>query len=171
VLLQLLDDGRLTDGQGRTVDFTNAVLIMTSNLGSEFIQPDLSDDMVESRVMEVVRTHFRPEFLNRVDDVIVFRRLTRDQLREIVDIQLAALERRLADRHLTIEVGDTAKDYLADRGFDPVYGARPLKRVIQHELADALAVRLLDGTYVDGDRIEVDAGPDGLTFSAGPLRA
>jgi ATP-dependent Clp protease ATP-binding subunit ClpB len=171
VLLQLLDDGRLTDGQGRTVDFTNAVLIMTSNLGSEFIQPDLSDGMVESRVMEVVRATFRPEFLNRVDDVMVFRRLTRDQLREIVDIQLAALERRLAERRLTIEVSGPAKDYLADRGFDPVYGARPLKRVIQHELADALAMKLLDGTYVDGDRIVVDSAGGGLSFSVAPVRA
>jgi ATP-dependent Clp protease ATP-binding subunit ClpB len=171
VLLQLLDDGRLTDGQGRTVDFTNAVLIMTSNLGSEFIQPDLSDGMVESRVMEVVRTTFRPEFLNRVDDVMVFRRLTRDQLREIVDIQLAALERRLAERRLTIEVSGPAKDYLADRGFDPVYGARPLKRVIQHELTDALAMKLLDGTYVDGDRIVVDSAGGGLSFSVAPVRA
>jgi ATP-dependent Clp protease ATP-binding subunit ClpB len=171
VLLQLLDDGRLTDGHGRTVDFTNSVLIMTSNLGSEFIRPDQSDDETESRVMEVVRAHFRPEFLNRVDDVIVFRRLTRDQLRAIVDIQLDLLERRIRDRGLAIGVTDDARDYLAEHGFDSVYGARPLKRVIQRELADALAVKLLDGTFADGDLIEVSADVSGLRFSVANRQA
>ena len=165
VLLQLLDDGRLTDGHGRTVDFTNAVLIMTSNLGSEFIQPDLSDELVESRVMDAVRSHFRPEFLNRVDDVVVFRRLDHSELRQIVEIQLDLLSRRLAGRRLELTVTDAAKDLLAERGFDPVYGARPLKRLIQRELADVLAVKLLDGTYVDGDRIEVDSSGGALRFS------
>ena len=168
VLLQLLDDGRLTDGQGRTVDFTNSVLIMTSNLGSEFIQPDLPDEVVEDRVLGAVRGAFRPEFLNRVDDLIVFRRLTREQLREIVDIQLDHLRRRLADRRIELQVTDAARDLLAERGYDPVFGARPLKRVIQRDLADVLAVRLLDGTYDDGDRVVVDAAGDELTFAAPP---
>ena len=171
VLLQLLDDGRLTDGHGRTVDFTNAVLIMTSNLGSEFIQPDLSDELVESRVMDAVRSHFRPEFLNRVDDVVVFRRLDHSELRQIVEIQLDLLTRRLAGRRLELSVTDAVKDLLAERGFDPVYGARPLKRLIQRELADVLAVKLLDGTFVDGDRIVVEVSGGALGFSkpqAGP---
>ncbi|MGH8957090.1 MAG: ATP-dependent Clp protease ATP-binding subunit, partial [Acidimicrobiia bacterium] len=166
VLLQLLDDGRLTDGQGRTVDFTNSVLIMTSNLGSEFIQEDLPDEVVEERVMKAVRSHFRPEFLNRVDDMIVFRRLTMEQLREIVDIQLEELRRRLADRHITLELTDTAKALLAEEGFDPVYGARPLKRVIQRQIADPLAMKLLAGEYSDGDAVTVDAHDGELTFGA-----
>ncbi len=165
VLLQLLDDGRLTDGQGRTVDFTNAVLIMTSNLGSEFIQPDLPDEVVEDRVMDVVRSTVRPEFLNRIDDVVVFRRLTQDQLRHIVDIQLDLLLARLDDRRIVLEVTDAAKDLLAERGFDPVFGARPLKRVIQRDLADVLAMRILDGTFSDGDTITVDAADGDLTFA------
>ncbi|MFO7548474.1 MAG: ATP-dependent chaperone ClpB [Acidimicrobiia bacterium] len=165
VLLQLLDDGRLTDGHGRTVDFTNSVLIMTSNLGSEFIQPDLPDEVVEDRVMAAVRGAFRPEFLNRVDDMIVFLRLTPGQLRQIVDIQLDHLQRRLEARRITLEVTDAARDLLAVRGYDPVYGARPLKRVIQKDLADALAVRLLDGTYADGDAVTIDASGDELVFS------
>jgi ATP-dependent Clp protease ATP-binding subunit ClpB len=165
VLLQLLDDGRLTDGHGRTVDFTNSVLIMTSNLGSEFIQPDLPDEVVEDRVMAAVRAAFRPEFLNRVDDMIVFRRLTPGQLRQIVDIQLEHLRSRLEGRRIALEVTDAARDLLAARGYDPVYGARPLKRVIQKDLADALAVRLLDGTYDDGDSVTVDASGDELVFA------
>ena len=170
VLLQLMDDGRLTDGQGRTVNFTNVVLIMTSNLGSEHIQPDLPDDVVEERVMLSVRGHFRPEFLNRVDELIVFRRLSREQLREIVDIQLAQLQRRLAERHIVLELSDAAKDLLAKEGFDPIFGARPLKRVIQKRLADALAVKLLSGEYSDGDTIVVDAHDDEIVFGPGVLR-
>jgi ATP-dependent Clp protease ATP-binding subunit ClpB len=171
VLLQLLDDGRLTDGQGRTVDFTNVVLIMTSNLGSEFISPDLADEVVEERVMGTVRSHFRPEFLNRVDDIVVFRRLTREQLREIVDIQLATVSRRTADRRVELVVTDAAKDLLAELGFDPVYGARPLKRVIQRELIDRLAVMMLEGTYAEGDTVTVDAVGGELAFSEGAIRA
>ena len=166
VLLQLLDDGRLTDGQGRTVDFTNSVLIMTSNLGSEFIQEDLPDEVVEERVMKAVRSHFRPEFLNRVDDMIVFRRLTMEQLREIVDIQLEELRRRLADRHISLDLTDAAKALLAEEGFDPVYGARPLKRVIQHEIADPLAMKLLAGEFGEGDTVTVDAQGGELIFAA-----
>jgi ATP-dependent Clp protease ATP-binding subunit ClpB len=170
VLLQVMDDGRLTDGQGRTVNFTNVVLIMTSNLGSEHIQPDLPDEVVEERVMLSVRGHFRPEFLNRVDDLIVFRRLSREQLREIVDIQLAQLQRRLADRHIILQLSDAAKDLLAEEGFDPIYGARPLKRVIQKRLADALAMRLLAGEYSDGDTITVDAHDGEMVFGQAVLR-
>ncbi len=165
VLLQVLDDGRLTDGQGRTVDFTNTVLIMTSNLGSEFIQPDLPDEVVEERVMGAVRAHFRPEFLNRVDDIIVFRRLTREELRRIVEIQLARLRRRLEERRLTLEVSTAAMDLLAEWGYDPVYGARPLKRVIQKRLEDPLAEMLLAGKYGEGDTIHVDATDGDLVFT------
>jgi len=170
VLLQLLDDGRLTDGQGRTVDFTNSVLIMTSNLGSEFISEDLPPEVVEERVMKAVRSHFRPEFLNRVDDLIVFHRLTREELREIVDLQLELLRRRLTDRHLTLDLTDAAKDHLAAEGFDPVYGARPLKRVIQKQIADPLAMKLLAGDFTDGDAIAIDLAGDELTMSATALR-
>ena len=170
VLLQLMDDGRLTDGQGRTVNFANVVLIMTSNLGSEHIQPDLPDEVVEERVMLSVRGHFRPEFLNRVDDLIVFRRLSREQLREIVDIQLTQLQRRLAERHITLLLSDAARDLLAEEGFDLVYGARPLKRVIQQRLADALAMKLLAGEFSDGDTITVDAHDGEMVLAQGVLR-
>jgi ATP-dependent Clp protease ATP-binding subunit ClpB len=170
VLLALMDDGRLTDGQGRTVDFTNAVLIMTSNLGSEFIQPDLPQEVVEDRVLKAVRGHFRPEFLNRVDDLVVFTRLSPADLRKIVDIQLGHLRSRLADRRIELNLTDAAKDLLAEQGFDPAYGARPLKRVIQKELADRLAQKLLSGAYTDGDTVTVDAGGGELVFSQPPLR-
>ncbi len=164
-LLQLLDDGRLTDGQGRTVDFTNAVLIMTSNLGSEHIQPDLPDEVISTRVMEAVRGHFRPEFLNRIDDVVVFTRLNREDLRRIVDIQLVHLRRRLEDRRITLEVTEPASDLLAELGFDPVYGARPLKRVIQKQVADPLAVALLEGRFDDGSTVTVDAKNSNLVLT------
>ncbi len=167
VLLQLLDDGRLTDGHGRTVDFANSVLIMTSNLGSEFIAPDVPDEVVDERVMGAVRSHFRPEFLNRVDDIIVFRRLTREQLREIVEIQLVTLQQRLFDRRIRLDVTKDAMDRIAEWGFDPTYGARPLKRVIQRKLADRLAVLLLEGAFAEGDRITVDVDGEELTFVAG----
>jgi ATP-dependent Clp protease ATP-binding subunit ClpB len=155
VLLQLLDDGRLTDGQGRTVDFSNVVLIMTSNLGSEHIQSDLPGEVVEERVLSAVRSHFRPEFLNRIDDIIVFDRLTRDDVRRIVEIQLGELRHRLTDRRVDLVLDDEALDLLAERGFDPLYGARPLKRVIQRDLADPLATMLLDGTVSDGSTVKV----------------
>ena len=165
VLLQLLDDGRLTDGQGRTVDFTNAVLIMTSNLGSEHIQPDLPDEVISTRVMEAVRGHFRPEFLNRIDDVVVFTRLSREDLRRIVDIQLDHLRERLVDRRITLEATEAASDLIAELGFDPVYGARPLKRVIQKQVADPLAVALLEGRFEDGTTVTVDAKDSTLTLT------
>ncbi len=163
-LLQLLDDGRLTDGQGRTVDFTNAVMIMTSNLGSEHIQPDVPYETVRDRVMDAVRHHFRPEFLNRVDDIVVFDRLSREDLRRIVDIQLSSVFRRAADLDVQLVVTSDARDLLADLGFDPVYGARPLKRVIQKQLVDRLALELLRGEHGDGDVITVDARDGALVF-------
>jgi ATP-dependent Clp protease ATP-binding subunit ClpB len=164
-LLQLLDDGRLTDGHGRTVDFTNTVLIMTSNLGSEFIDPDLPDEAVESRVMAAVRGHFRPEFLNRVDDVIVFHRLTRADLRTIVDIQLEQLRRRLADRRIDLVLTPEALDWLATNGYDPAFGARPLKRLLQTAIADPLALAVLAGDFHDGDTLKVGVEDDALAFT------
>ncbi|MGF1618101.1 MAG: AAA family ATPase, partial [Acidimicrobiia bacterium] len=165
VLLQLLDDGRLTDGQGRTVDFTNSVLIMTSNLGSEHIQPDLPGEVVEARVLDAVRIHFRPEFLNRIDDMIVFDRLSRKDLRQIVDIQLKDLRRRLEARRIDLAVADDALDLLAERGYDPVYGARPLKRLLQTSIADPLAKGLLEGQYSEGETIKVSVEHGELAFS------
>jgi ATP-dependent Clp protease ATP-binding subunit ClpB len=167
VLLQILDDGRLTDGQGRTVDFRNAVLIMTSNLGGQLIQ-EMSNrpfDEVRESVMAVLRDHFRPEFLNRVDEVIVFRSLTKEQLGAIVDIQLKRLENRLAERRVALLVTDAARMWLAERGWDPVYGARPLKRAIQRLVQDPLAMQLLEGKFAEGDTIEVDAKGGELTFT------
>jgi ATP-dependent Clp protease ATP-binding subunit ClpB len=155
VLLQLLDDGRLTDGQGRTVDFSNAVVIMTSNLGSTHIDPDLPREVVNERVMDAVRQAFRPEFLNRIDDVIVFDKLTIDDLRQIVEIQLETLRDRLQSRRIDLQTTSEVLDVLAQRGFDPVYGARPLKRVIQKDLADPIATAVLEGRFGDGDTIKV----------------
>ena len=167
VLLQLLDDGRLTDGQGRTVDFRNTVLIMTSNLGSQIIQDMASRpfDQIRDQVMEVLRAHFRPEFLNRVDEIIVFRQLTQEQLAAIVDIQLARLRVRLAERKIELRVTEGARRLLAERGWDPVYGARPLKRTIQRLLQDRLALLILEGRLQEGDRAVVDVENGELSFS------
>ena len=168
VLLQLLDDGRLTDGQGRTVDFRNTVLIMTSNLGSHVIQ-ELSKqpfETVQTAVLDVLRDHFRPEFLNRVDEIIVFRPLSREQLTTIVDIQLDRLRRRLAERKLGLVLSDGARRLLAERGWDPAYGARPLKRTIQKLIQDPLAMRLLQGEFKDGDTVEVEVQAGELVFQA-----
>jgi ATP-dependent Clp protease ATP-binding subunit ClpB len=168
VLLQVLDDGRLTDGHGRTVDFKNTVIVMTSNLGSHRIQelgPGADYEQMKSAVMEVVAQHFRPEFINRVDDVVVFHALGREQIRIIVDIQLAHLRRRLAERDMQLELSDAAVDRLAEAGFDPVYGARPLKRAIQQQVENPLAQRILRGEFGPGVTVRVDAGPDGLEFS------
>jgi ATP-dependent Clp protease ATP-binding subunit ClpB len=162
VLLQVLDEGRLTDGHGRTVDLTNVVLIMTSNLGSELLDPGLPEETGRDRVLEVVHRHFRPEFLNRVDEVIVFHRLTRDDLRRIVDIQVEHLRRRLAVRRLGLALTPAAAGWLAERGYDPSFGARPLKRLIQTEIGDRLAVALLEGTFSEGDTVQVEVGEDGL---------
>jgi ATP-dependent Clp protease ATP-binding subunit ClpB len=176
ILLQVLDDGRLTDGQGRTVDFRNTVVIMTSNIGSHIIAempPAAPPDEVErvrARILAELREHFRPEFLNRVDDIIVFSRLSREQLREIVEIQLRQLRDRLAERSITLEIDDTALDLLASEGYDPTYGARPLKRVIQRRLQDPLAMAILDGRLRDGEAARVRA-PDGEILIDTPLRS
>jgi ATP-dependent Clp protease ATP-binding subunit ClpB len=158
ILLQILDDGRLTDGQGRTVDFRNTVVIMTSNLGTAVLQdPNMPENEKRRLVMDAVRAHFRPEFLNRVDEIIIFNPLSRDQIQRIVDIQLERLRRRLAERQITLKLTDRAKKLLAEEGYDPTYGARPLKRVIQKRLQDPLALQLLEGRFHDGDDLDVDA--------------
>ncbi len=168
VLLQILDDGRLTDGKGRTVDFKNTVLIMTSNIGSQWIQ-DLGANEHEEmrrRVMDALRAHFKPEFLNRVDDVVIFHGLSIENIKEIVEIQLKNLRRRLAERKVDLFLSDEAKEILAKEGFDPVYGARPLKRAIQRSIQDPLALKILEGDFKEGDEIEVKAGPKNeLIFS------
>jgi ATP-dependent Clp protease ATP-binding subunit ClpB len=167
VLLQVLDDGRLTDGQGRTVDFRNTVIIMTSNLGSQLIQELAGEENYEtmkSSVMEIVSQHFRPEFINRVDDVVVFHPLSREHIRSIVDIQLAYLHARLADREMQIHLSDAARDKLAEAGFDPVYGARPLKRAIQQQVENPLAQEILQGSFKPGDVIEVGVKDHALAF-------
>lgn len=168
ILLQVLDDGRLTDGQGRTVDFRNTVVVMTSNLGSNVIQEMAGEeqyDVMKNAVMEIVGQHFRPEFINRVDDVVVFHPLQKQQIRTITDIQLAHLRQRLADRDLALELTDAALDHIAEAGFDPVYGARPLKRVIQHDIENQLAHELLAGKYTAGQVIHVDVEDEALVFS------
>jgi ATP-dependent Clp protease ATP-binding subunit ClpB len=168
VLLQILDDGRLTDGKGRTVDFKNTVLIMTSNIGSQFIQDLGAGDYEEMRrrVLEALRAHFKPEFLNRVDDVVIFHSLTVENIKEIVEIQLRNLKKRLSDRKIHLSLSERAKELLAQEGFDPVYGARPLKRAIQRLVQDPLALRILEGEFSEGETIEVDVGSrNELTFS------
>jgi ATP-dependent Clp protease ATP-binding subunit ClpB len=169
VLLQVLDDGRLTDGQGRTVDFRNAVVIMTSNLGSSVIQEHVGEKnsvRMKSAVMEIVQQNFRPEFINRIDDIVVFHPLGTAQIRAIVDIQLGQLRRRLIDRGLDLQLDDRARDLLGEAGFDPVYGARPLKRAIQQQIENPLAQQLLQGLYAPGDRIRVGIAEQGrLSFS------
>jgi ATP-dependent Clp protease ATP-binding subunit ClpB len=177
VLLQVLDDGRLTDGQGRTVDFRNALIVLTSNLGSDYLAalPDgAKAEDARERVMEVVRAAFRPEFLNRLDEIILFNRLGRAQMRDIVEIQLGRLRKLMADRGLALELSEKALGWLANAGYDPVYGARPLRRVIQKELQDKLAVMILEGRIGEGKPVRVDAGDGGLVVLAGdgePLAA
>jgi ATP-dependent Clp protease ATP-binding subunit ClpB len=157
-LLQVLDDGRLTDGQGHTVDFRNAVVIMTSNLGSQFLlDPTEPESVIRDRVMAQVREHFKPEFLNRLDEVLIFSRLTQRDLRRIVEVQLKRVRERFAQRDLALEITDAAMDWLAERGYDPVYGARPLKRVLRKELEDKVALALLDGRIQEGSTVKVDA--------------
>jgi ATP-dependent Clp protease ATP-binding subunit ClpB len=163
-LLQQLDDGRLTDGHGRTVDFRNTVVIMTSNLGSHHFREVADPDKVRPLVLEELRQHLRPEFLNRIDEVIVFRPLGLDEIKQVVDIQSAHLRKRLADKRITLELGDGAKALLAREGFDPVFGARPLKRTLQRRVQDPLALRLLEGEFQPGDTVRVDALGDALTF-------
>ncbi len=178
VLLQVLDDGRLTDGQGRTVDFRNTLIVMTSNLGSEFLadprQPMgfavpgqegdkvVSDKEAYEMVMGAVRAHFRPEFINRIDEIVVFHRLKREQMGAIVDIQLARLQKLLDDRKITLELDPSARAWLAEKGYEPAYGARPLKRVIQKNVQDGLAEAILAGEIHDGSTVRITAGPNGL---------
>ena len=163
-LLQILDDGRLTDGHGRTVDFKNTIVIMTSNIGSQYIAEVTDEKVMRDRVMEALRLHFKPEFLNRVDDILIFHRLSKEQLREIVTLQIARLRPLLAERQLNLELTNKARNFLAEAGYDPVYGARPLRRAIQHHLQDKLAPMLLAGEFKEGDTILVDADEKGLTF-------
>jgi ATP-dependent Clp protease ATP-binding subunit ClpB len=171
VLLQVLDDGRLTDGQGRTVDFRNTVIVMTSNLGSQFIQEMDADSeeqytQMKASVMGVVQAHFRPEFINRLDEIVVFRALDKSQIQKIARIQTEYLGKRLAERQLRLEISDKAIDLIADSGFDPVYGARPLKRAIQQQIENPLARRILEGAFQPGDTIRVDAEQGRIVFSA-----
>src|SRR5688572_25252121 len=170
VLLQLLDDGRLTDGKGRTVDFKNTVVIMTSNLGSQYIAERADadggaiDESTHRRVMEALREHFRPEFLNRIDEIIFFHALDRGHMKKIIDIQLNSLVKRLEERKIHVELTDAAKDQLVREGYDPTYGARPLKRTIQRRVLDPLALRVLEGDFTEGDTVIVDASATGLSF-------
>ena len=171
VLLQLLDDGRLTDGQGRVVDFTNTVVIMTSNIGSQFLTDGIDGEIAEERVMGALRDHFRPEFLNRVDEIVVFSRLDRAQLGAIVELQAARLRQRLAARGVDLEITEAARELLGREGYDPAYGARPLKRLVQRRLENPLAQRMLAGEVRDGDRVVVDAIGDEVTFTTADREA
>jgi ATP-dependent Clp protease ATP-binding subunit ClpB len=166
VLLQLLDDGRLTDGKGRTVDFKNTVVIMTSNLGSQFLTGEVNEG-ARRQVTDALREHFRPEFLNRIDEIIFFHALDREHLKQIIDIQIAGLVRRLEERKIHVQLSDAAKDLLVREGYDPIYGARPLKRTIQRRVLDPLAMRVLEGQFGEGDTVRVDvskASGDALAF-------
>ncbi len=171
-MLQLLDDGRLTDGKGRTVDFRNTVVIMTSNVGSHLIadravggETDIDEGM-RRELTEALRQHFRPEFLNRIDDIIFFHALSREDIRKIVEIQMHSLLARLEDRKLRVELSDAARDLVIEEGYDPVYGARPLRRTLQRRLLDPLAMAVLEGRFREGDVIAVDVGPEGLVFNS-----
>jgi ATP-dependent Clp protease ATP-binding subunit ClpB len=168
-LLQILDDGRLTDGQGRTVDFKNTVVVMTSNIGSQFILEDLPREEMGRRVLEALRAQFRPEFLNRLDDLVIFGSLTQEDLERVVRIQTALLAKRLAERKISVTLTPRAVRYLVSVGYDPVYGARPLKRAIQTELMDPLAMKILSGEILDGQALTVDHDPErgeGLIITA-----
>jgi ATP-dependent Clp protease ATP-binding subunit ClpB len=163
VLLQLLDDGRLTDGQGRTVDFRNTLVIMTSNLGNQLWEGERM--VTREAINQVLQNHFRPEFLNRIDEIVVFHPLRKEHLAEIVDIQLRRVKKLLADKGYNLDVSAAARAYIAEVGYDPSFGARPLKRAIQRELQDPLALKILAGEFDEGDTITVDRGPEGLKFS------
>jgi ATP-dependent Clp protease ATP-binding subunit ClpB len=165
ILLQVLDDGRLTDGQGRTVDFRNTILVLTSNMGSQFlIDQTVPFEQRQEQVMAVVRQSFKPEFLNRLDDVVMFQPLTPAELTHIVDLQVEALSQRLESRRIGLEVTDAARTWLAEQGFDPIYGARPLKRLVQKEIGDQLARAILSGDIRDGQTVTVDVVGDGLVL-------
>jgi ATP-dependent Clp protease ATP-binding subunit ClpB len=173
VLLQIMDEGRLTDGQGHTVDFTNTILIMTSNVGSAEIAGEAIDERIRERIEEILATTFKPEFLNRIDDTVIFHRLSRAELARIVDLQVAQLAGRLAEKGIAIELTGDARTLLGNLGYDPTYGARPLKRVIAKQLTDRLALRLLEGEFREGDTVRVDAAEGELVFvrAAEPLEA
>jgi len=162
ILLQILDDGRLTDGKGRTIDFKNTIIIMTSNLGSQIIK-ELSHDYeaMEKKVREILESHFRPEFLNRVDEVIIFKTLSQEVILKIVDFQINELRERLKEKKIDIKLSEEAKKLLAERGFDPVYGARPLKRTIQRDIQNPLALKILEGEYREGDTVDIDVDQKG----------
>jgi ATP-dependent Clp protease ATP-binding subunit ClpB len=165
VLLQLLDDGRLTDGHGRTVDFRNTVVIMTSNLGSHLFSEEQEPKRLRKEIMDVLRQSLRPEFLNRIDEIVVFKALGREEIGRIVTIQIAHLMKRLADKRITLTLTPAAEELLAQEGYDPVYGARPLKRAIQRLVQDSLALKLLEGVFKDGDTVVADAKGDEIVFS------
>jgi ATP-dependent Clp protease ATP-binding subunit ClpB len=173
ILLQILDDGRLTDGKGRTVDFRNTIIIMTSNLGSQVIKEfSLDYETMEREVEKILESSFRPEFLNRIDEIVLFKALTKDVLLKIVDIQLDYLRQRLEEKKIRLEASQKAKELLAERGYDPVYGARPLKRTIQQEIQNPLALQLLEGHYHEGDTIKIDVDKDrNFVFKKTPNRA
>jgi ATP-dependent Clp protease ATP-binding subunit ClpB len=170
VLLQIMDDGRLTDGQGRTVDFTNSILIMTSNVGSDRITGEVVDETIRETIEEVLAATFKPEFLNRIDDTVIFHRLSREDIGRIVDLQVELLSGRVKDRGIELELSDDARTLLGNLGYDPTFGARPLKRVIQRQLVDKLALKLLEGEFADGDRIEVGAEGGELAFRRSDAR-
>jgi ATP-dependent Clp protease ATP-binding subunit ClpB len=174
VLLQVLDEGHLTDAKGRRVDFKNTVIIMTSNIGSQHIldyqvraavEGDATYPAMKERVIQALREHFRPEFLNRIDETVVFHALSAEQLKKIVDLQLAYLNKRLGDRKIQLILKEPARDWLATTGYDPIFGARPLKRLIQKEIENPLSLKLLEGEFADGDRIVIDSDGEGLTFA------
>ncbi|HXK44958.1 MAG TPA: AAA family ATPase, partial [bacterium] len=164
ILLQLLDEGRLTDGQGRTVDFRNTVIIMTSNLGSQYFEMFKDQEEIEKKVLELLKSKFRPEFLNRVDEIILFHKLSKSDLLKIVDIQISYLASRLADKKITIQLTTAARKWLAEHGYDANYGARPLKRLIQKEIENPLAIKLLSGEFTEGSDIEIDESDNKLIF-------
>jgi ATP-dependent Clp protease ATP-binding subunit ClpB len=164
VLLQVMDDGRLTDGQGRTVDFKNTVLIMTSNVGSQYIVRESDEERIRDQVESALTAQFKPEFLNRVDDIVIFHRLTKDQIKQIVELQTRQLVERVRERGIEVELSDEAKELLANLGYDPNFGARPLKRVIQKRLVDRLALAVLEGRFSEGDVVEVDVADGDLKF-------
>jgi ATP-dependent Clp protease ATP-binding subunit ClpB len=168
ILLQIMDEGRLTDGQGRTVGFTNTILIMTSNVGSAEIAGEAIDERIRERIEEILATTFKPEFLNRIDDTVIFHRLSREDLGRIVDLQVAQLAGRLREKGIEIDLTDDARTLVGNLGYDPIYGARPLKRVIQKQLIDKLALRLLEGEFGDGDLVRVDASEGELVFEKAP---
>jgi ATP-dependent Clp protease ATP-binding subunit ClpB len=166
-----MDDGRLTDGQGRTVNFTNTILIMTSNVGSDRITGPMVDEGIREQIEDVLAATFKPEFLNRIDDTVIFHRLSREDIGRIVDLQVELLAGRVRERGIEVELTDDARTLIGNLGYDPVYGARPLKRVIQRELVDKLALKLLEGEFADGDVVRVDAADGQLSFTRAGDRA